>query len=219
MYSIYICISINTLKMATKSNFYGSLYFESNSDSDTETNFEDDLVVEPGVEMDPSVEIAPSVEMVPAVDISVKVQNDKVDSEFLNSKSIGNKNCRESKRFSCSFHKKWKEKGKKSKNNFKTTRHLINGDKIFDEMCNLPPSLQAACNLKQNLTLKQILVLMNLHAMPGMAVNVIHDKIQLKVRKMMIKISHDGRQFHVSYYHWYDLKHIERMIDDMFDLL
>ena len=190
--------------MNIKGNFYELLYCD--DVSDTETNLEDILDVDTDVDI--SVDVS--------VDMSVNVQNDKINSEFLNSESIANKNCRGRKRYLGLFHKKEKE-NEKWKRNFKIFRYPIKRDKIFDEMCNLPSSLQAAYDSKQNLTLKQILVLMNLHAMPGMVVNVIHDKIQLQVKKMMIKISHDGRVFHVSYYHWYDLKDIEIMIDNMFN--
>ena len=88
---------------------------------------------------------------------------------------------------------------------------------IYDEMRNLPLNLDNAVITRQNLTLKQILVLMNLHAIPGIALNVIHDKIQHKVQRTMVKIFHDNRVFYISQYYWYDLKYIELMINDMFN--
>ena len=128
-----------------------------------------------------------------------------VNSEFLNSESANNKKRFLKKRTEYPKYLKHQKVQKARPNN------------IYDEMYNLPSSLNKAVKMRQNLTLKQILVLMNLHAMPGMVVNSIHDNIQRQVHKTVVKISHNGRVFYVSQYHWYDLKHIEKMIDGMFD--
>ena len=78
-------------------------------------------------------------------------------------------------------------------------------------------SIEEAYNNRKNLTLMQILGIMNLHAMPGMAVNVIHDKIQTRFKRMMVKIKHDSRVFACSCYYWHDLKQIESIINSMFE--
>jgi hypothetical protein len=101
---------------------------------------------------------------------------------------------------------------------YKHFRHKINkktSKPIYDEMDNLPKDFVDAIDKKQNLTLRQILVLMNLHAMPGLVLNSIHDNLQLKVKKRQVKITHDSRIFYVSYYNWADLLQIEKMIDTM----
>jgi len=126
----------------------------------------------------------------------IEVDKNNVNLEFLNPKSTSNKKSHLKKR----------------------TRYRKNSKvKIYDEMSNLPSSLDDAKKFKQNLTLKQILVLMNLHAIPGMVINQIHDIIQEQVHKMNIKIFHDGRVFFVSQYHWYDLNKIEMLIDAIFN--
>lgn len=104
---------------------------------------------------------------------------------------------------SCSYN--WKER--------KSQKYGV----IYNEMDNLPSSLDEAVKLRQNLTLKQILVLMNLHATPGNAVNVIHDKVQERVYKTRVRIFHDGREFLVSMYYHDDLKKIESLIESMFE--
>lgn len=134
-------------------------------------------------------------------EVELEVEDNKVNSEFVDSKSTSNKK---------SFLKKRTRRPKYPKNKYSKVQ-------VYNEMDNLPSSLDDAIRTRQNLTLKQILVLMNLHAIPGMAVNLIHDKIQLQVHKMLIKIAHDGRVFYVSQYHWYNLKKIEKLIDAMFN--
>jgi len=134
-------------------------------------------------------------------EVEVEVEDNKVNSEFLDSESTSNKK---------SFLKKRTMRLKYPKKKYQKVQ-------VYNEMGNLPSSLDDAIRTRQNLTLKQILVLMNLHAIPGMAVNPIHDKIQQRVHKMLIKIAHDGRVFYVSQYHWYDLKKIKKLIEDMFD--
>jgi hypothetical protein len=86
-----------------------------------------------------------------------------------------------------------------------------------NEMDDLPNSIVEAIKKKQNLTLKQILILMNLHAIPSLVLNIIHDKIQTQVRRKQVKIFHDSRIFYVSQYNWYDLKQIEMMINVILD--
>ena len=84
--------------------------------------------------------------------------------------------------------------------------------KIYDEIANLPSSFKDAIRKKQDLTVKQILIIMKLQGIPTMVINNIHDKIQKSVRRMFIKISHEHRVFSVSFYHWYDLEKIESII-------
>ena len=136
-----------------------------------------------------------------------------VNSEFLNSESANNKKRPLKKRTECPKHQAIQaiQERKKVRRVKKVQQH-----QVYDEMGNLPSSLDMAVKMRQNLTLKQILVLLNLSAIPGMVVNSIHDYVQRQVHKMAIKISRDGPVFYVSQYHWYDLKKIEVMIDDMF---
>lgn len=88
---------------------------------------------------------------------------------------------------------------------------------VQNEMDDLPNSIVEAINKKQNLTLKQILVLMNLHAIPGLVLNMIHDNLQTQIRRKHVKIFHDSRIFYVSQYNWYDLKQIEILINGMLE--
>ena len=140
------------------------------------------------------------------VKVEVKVDDNKVNSEFLNSKSTSNKKSH------------LKKRTRKQKNSQKNSINKFPKVQVYDEIGNLPSSMEDAIKLKQNLTLKQILVLMNLHAIPEIVVNQIHDKIQHQVHKMSIKIAHNGRIFYVSLYYWYDLKKIETLINNMFDI-
>lgn len=137
-----------------------------------------------------------------------------VNSEFLNSESANNKKRPLKKRTVSSKHQAIQaiQDGKKV-----LRVNKVQVSRVYDEIGKLPSSLDVAVKMRQNLTLKQILVLMNLYAIPGMVVNSIHDHIQRQVHKTVIKISHDGRVFYVSQYHWYDLKKIEAMIDTMFN--
>ena len=86
---------------------------------------------------------------------------------------------------------------------------------VYDEYSNLPSSIKDAFKIKRNLTLKQILMIMNLNGLIGEMFNIIHDRIQQKIRRRQIKINYQGRNFHVSMYNWYDLNKIEIMIDSM----
>lgn len=86
---------------------------------------------------------------------------------------------------------------------------------ILDEYSDLPMSIDDAYNSKRNLTLKQIVIIMNLHGLWGEMYNVIHDHIQKKIRRHQIKITHQSRVFYVSLYNWYDMKKIESMINSM----
>lgn len=139
------------------------------------------------------------------------LRNKTVNSEFLNSESSNNKKIFKKKRVMRSKYHPVQD----DKKVLRVKRFQQNP--VYNEMDNLPTSLYDAVRTKQNLTLKQILVLMNLHAMPGMVVNLIHDKVQQQVHKMLVKISHDGRVFYVSQYHWYDLIKIEKFINTMLD--
>jgi hypothetical protein len=91
---------------------------------------------------------------------------------------------------------------------------------VLDEFSGLPDSIDEAIRLKRNLTLKQITSIvqydgLRLNGLCGEMFNVIHDRIQLKVRRHRIKITHQGRVFLVSLYNWYDLKKIEKMIEEI----
>lgn len=140
-----------------------------------------------------------------------------VNSEFLNSESANNKKRPLKKRTDSSNHQAIQaiQAIQDCKKVLRVNK--VRTAQVYDEIGKLPSSLDVAVKMRQNLTLKQILVLMNLYAIPGMIVNSIHDYIQRQVHKMVIKISHDGRVFYVSQYHWYDLKKIEVMIDTMFN--
>ena len=174
-----------------KCNFFGALDF----DSDDE--FEFDTVC----------------------NLNTKIESTKVNSEFFNSESTTNNLTKRQTRRQERRQERQQQRQLKLKLKLKQqqTQLTHNTYKVYNEITDLPSSLQEAINTKQNLTLKQILILMNLHCMSGLAINVIHDKIQEKVHKMLIKICHDGRVFLVSYYHWYNLKHIESLIDKMFN--
>ena len=125
-------------------------------------------------------------------------KNDSIDIglEFVNSKPINLNKC---KRF-------YRKNRSKRINVYK---------QIYSEMDNIPVDFADAMNKKQNLTLKQILVLMNLQAIPEILLNNIHDNIQNKVKKSKMKISNGYKIFYVKCYNWYDLTKIEKMIDEM----
>ena len=89
----------------------------------------------------------------------------------------------------------------------------ING--LYDEYSNLPSSIQEAQKLKRNLTLKQIIIIMNLNGLMGEMYNVIHDRLQTQFRHYRTKIIYESRTVNVSLYNWYDLIKIEKMIDIM----
>ena len=105
--------------------------------------------------------------------------------------------------------------------NYKGFRGLkFNPDGSLDESKELPGTIAEAIERKQNLTLKQITSIMEhdgmcLNGLCGEMFNVIHDRIQLKVRRHFIKINYKHRTFCVSLYNWYDLHKIEKMIVDM----
>lgn len=86
---------------------------------------------------------------------------------------------------------------------------------IYDELSKLPSSIQNAFTKKQNLTLRQIIILMNLHAIPEMTINVIHTKIKQSVKRTAIKILQNKKVIFVSLYYWYDLYQIEKLIEEM----
>ena len=106
-------------------------------------------------------------------------------------------------------------------NNYKGFIGLeFNPDGSLNEFGNIPGSIDLAVKLKRNLTLKQITSIMehdgmSLNGLCGEMFNVIHDRIQLKVRRHFIKINHKHRTFCVSLYNWYDLQKIEKMIVEM----
>jgi len=87
--------------------------------------------------------------------------------------------------------------------------------KIYNENLNLPIDIDDAISKKQNLTLKQILVLMKLQGIPWMVLNNIHDYLQKKIKRRRINITHASRTFDVSYYNWNNLKQIEIMINSL----
>lgn len=85
---------------------------------------------------------------------------------------------------------------------------------VLQEYSNLPKSIDEAIRMKRNLTLKQIAILMDLNGLWGEMYNIIHDHIQKKVYRHLIKIKYQNRIFCVSLYNWFDLKKIEQMIED-----
>lgn len=191
--------------MSLSGNFFELLYCDSDSDIEIEKRL---------LDSDSNVEI--EKRLLDSVS-NTNAQSKKVNSVFLNSESINNKNIYRKKIYRYPKNLKYLIRQKYQKVRRGQPIKYVRRVQIYDEMGNLPSSLQDAVNSKQNLTLKQILVLMNLHAMSGMAINVIHDKIQQKVHKMSVKIFHDRRVFNVSYYYWYDLKYIELLINEIFD--
>lgn len=105
----------------------------------------------------------------------------------------------------------------------KNVNHTLKSTRVNKKQCakneidDLPCSIIEAVELKKNLTLKQILVLMNLQGIPGFVLNTIHDKLQKNFRRKQVKIFHVSRIFYVSQYNWYDLVQIETMINEMLD--
>jgi len=92
--------------------------------------------------------------------------------------------------------------------------------RVLDEYSGLPDSIDHAVKLKKNLTLKQITLIakyndMCFYGLYGEMFNVIHDRIQLKVKRRHEFITHHGGILHVSLYNWYDLKNIEKMIGEI----
>ncbi len=137
------------------------------------------------------------------------LSEDELESD-INNASKPNKTLKKRKQF------RGKNKVYKYNNSdkhYKPNQKVFNP--VYNEMDDLPLNFADAIEKKQNLTLKQILVLMELQAIPGLVLNTIHDKLQLKVKRRQIKISHDSRVFYVSCYNWYDLGIIEKMIDSM----
>jgi len=154
------------------------------------------------------------------IDSDSIVVDDNISLEFTNSKVI-------------SSHKRKRPNGRNNPKLPKTISHVTKSSKSksnpnysksfkfkspYNEMDDLPQDMEEAISKRQNLTLKQILVLMCLHSIPGIALNVIHDRLQLEVKRKQIKINYDSRVFYVSQYNWYDLKRIEMMIDSMFSV-
>lgn len=131
---------------------------------------------------------------------TIELTNNEISLEFIDSKPII------IKRF--------------NKRNNKHKRRLIKVKKnhnVYHEIDNLPKDFTEAIEKKQNLTLKQILVLMNLHGIPGFLLNMIHDNIQTQVKRKHLKIFHNSKSFYVSHYNWYDLKQIEMIINKMLE--
>jgi len=129
----------------------------------------------------------------------IKPSKTDVSLEFVNSKPIRIK------------------KFNKNVNHTSKLTRVNKKQRAQNEIDDLPCSVNEAVELKKNLTLKQILVLMNLQGIPGLVLNTIHDKLQTKVRRKQVKIYHDSRIFYVSQYNWYDLVQIETMINEMLD--
>ena len=103
-------------------------------------------------------------------------------------------------------------------NNYKKRLIKVNkNNRAHNEIDNLPKDFTEAIKKKQNLTLKQILVLMNLHGIPGLVLNMIHDNLQTQIKRKHLKIFHNSRIFYVSQYNWYDLKKIEIIINQMLE--
>jgi len=110
---------------------------------------------------------------------------------------------------------------KNTRNKFRKSTYsnlLFDSNGVLDEVNGLPSTLNQAMKKKQNLTLKQITSIMNLHGLWGEMFNIIHDRIQLDVRRYKVKVTHQSRVFYVSLYYWYDLKKIKRIIESMLDV-
>jgi hypothetical protein len=90
---------------------------------------------------------------------------------------------------------------------------------VYDEYLNLPKTILEAFNNKKNLTLKQIIIIMNLNGLSGEMLNIIHDNLQFKkkIKKYRIKIDFSSKPLYVSMYSWYNLLKIENYILEMFD--
>lgn len=104
---------------------------------------------------------------------------------------------------------------KKTVNNLKTNKKSKNFKYHFNEYVNIPTSIYEAYNLKVNLTLKQIIIIMDLNGLYGEMYNIIHDKLHSEVKRHKIKIYHYNYVLHVSLYNWYDLIKIEKIIENM----
>jgi hypothetical protein len=87
--------------------------------------------------------------------------------------------------------------------------------RFYNEFDDLPKNLVEAISKKQNLTLKQILVIMNLHAIPLMANNAIHNNLQKNFKRKYIKINGISPALYIGHYNWYDLSSIEHTINNM----
>jgi len=132
-------------------------------------------------------------------DIIIEPTKTEISLEFVNSKPIRIKR----------FNKYNNHKKSLIKENVKNI--------AVNEMYDLPKDITEAIGKKQNLTLKQILVLMSLQGIPNMVLNMIHDNLQTQVRRKHLKIFHASRIFYVSQYNWYDLKQIEMLINKMLE--
>lgn len=100
------------------------------------------------------------------------------------------------------------------KNFYRPKCEFVFSKKNYDEMI-MPISIDDAKNKNINLTLKQILILMNLYAIPLFTLNVIHDNIQKKVRHKRIRIKHNKKEIYVSFYLASDLDEIVKIIDKL----
>jgi hypothetical protein len=130
----------------------------------------------------------------------------------------------ESKSIPTSLVSKSNEISRSEKTNFSRlpihTGLVFSSSGVLKEFDELPESICEAVRSRRNLTLKQITSIvdydgMRLNGLYGEMFNVIHDRIQLKVKRHHIKITHQGRVFSVSLYNWYDLKQIEKMIGEI----
>ena len=111
----------------------------------------------------------------------------------------------------------------KSKTKTKTISFTVNKlpckqemPQIYNEH-DMPLSIASAIEQKKNLTLKQILWLLNLGAINTDVVNQIHDNLRKNVNTKYVYVSHRKRVFSVSLYRWSDLIKIEGFIDKMLE--
>lgn len=108
------------------------------------------------------------------------------------------------------------KKTKKAMSTGQKIKSIDYNQPIYNEMSNMPKDFDDAINKKQNLTLMQILILMNLHAIPKMIMNDIHDKLQTKIRIVnKVKIFENSKEFYSSQYGYNDLLNIKTMIEQI----
>lgn len=100
------------------------------------------------------------------------------------------------------------------RSNYRKEKAYIN---YYEELENLPNDIDDAIKKKKNLTLYEILVLMNIHSIYLISLFDINKKIKYeKVKNMCILIKKGTKFSYVPYYNWYDLKNIELIINGMF---
>lgn len=196
-----------SLKMTSVVNVYGVLY---SSDDDIFTYSDTDVVVDAVAETETDADAETDVDVNENFECDNEYQpkaETQVDLELSVGLESSDSKLTPDKKFSFKPRKKF----------YRESQEYLRGRKIFDELENIPNNFKEAKKKKQNLTLRQILVMMNLHSIPSCSLNQIHEHIQTKVKRTQVKISSGSRVFYVSFYYWRDLKRIVKMIDSMFN--